>query len=72
MPLHQMPNARLSKKNQLGTYFYKYSRIVRVVSSVRFEIEQNIRLENCEPFVIYLLNSTGNVAQFEGFYGCAN
>ena len=74
MPLHQMPNARLSKKNQLGTYVYKYSYIVRVVSSVRFEIEQKT-LENCEPFVIYLLNSTGNVAKFEGFYGrigCSN
>ena len=50
------------------TCVYKYSRIVRVLSSVRFEIEQKT-LENCEPFVIYLLNSTGNDAKFEGFYG---
>ena len=70
MPLHQMPNARLSKKNQLVTYVYKYSYIVRVVSSVRFEIEQ-IKIENSGAFVIYLLKHT----KFEGFYGwigCTN
>jgi hypothetical protein len=70
MPLHQMPNARLSKKNQL----HMSTNIAVLLGLFRVsDLKLNKKkLENCGAFVIYLLNSTGNVAKFEGFYGCAH
>ena len=63
MPLHQMPNARLSKKNQLHV-----STNIAVLLGLFRVSDLKLNKKNLK-IVIYLLNSTGNVVKFEQFYG---